>query len=120
MLRNKVFLACVFLFLLFHIIEGKVNLPEILSAYLDDILCLPIMLSGVLLVQRRFIVHDDNFMLPVTHIIFSILYISVLFEIILPGFSGKYFCDPIDFFAYTAGATVFYFSINKTPARYSS
>ena len=113
-LKNKVFLSCALGFLLFHMFEGHVQVPEVLSAYLDDFLCLPILLSLILLVQRRLIVQDEAFKLPVGHIIVSILYISLLFELVLPGFSVKFIGDPFDVLAYSAGAALFYFSINKT------
>ncbi len=111
--KNKILRICALLFVMFHILEASDLAPAILAAYLDDFLCLPLLLSAILLLQQRFIVHNVEFSLPPAQVVFSLIYISILFEIILPNFSEKFNADPFDFFAYAAGALLFYFFINK-------
>jgi len=75
------------------------------SAYLDDLLCLPIVLFIVQWVQRR--VHQRDAVLPYSHVVVSFVFFSLLFEVVLPRLSVRYVSDYRDVLFYAAGALIF-------------
>lgn len=81
------------------------------TSYLDDLICLPIVLFIVQFVHRY--INKNNFILPISHIILSVIFFSIIFEIILPSFSLKYIGDTIDVFFYMTGAIIFYLINNR-------
>ncbi|KAA3655944.1 MAG: hypothetical protein DWQ10_16510 [Calditrichaeota bacterium] len=113
LLKNKYFISCVLLFTVFHLWQDFFSTTPFLSNYLDDLLCLPIVLSGVLAVQRYFSAHSQRFVLPTSHIVFSFVFIAVIFEGILPAISAKYTQDFYDIFAYATGGFFFSVFINQ-------
>jgi hypothetical protein len=85
---------------------------EWISSYLADVLCLPILLSYILLVLRYF-KKEPLLWLNTPQIIFLFLYVSLLFEFILPKYSERYIADVYDVIAYALGAIFFYFFQKK-------
>lgn len=81
---------------------------EWISSYLADVLCLPILLSYILLLMRYF-KKESLLWLNIPQIIFLFLYVSLLFEFILPKYSKRYTADFCDVIAYAVGAIFFYF-----------
>ncbi len=86
------------------------------DAWLDDLLCLPLILSVVLAVHRGLRVRDDRFVLPGIHVTAAWLLITIAFELGLPVVDVAYTADPLDAVAYGAGALFFLVAINRPGA----
>jgi hypothetical protein len=82
-----------------------------LDGWLNDLLCLPILLELVQL-SMRFIV-AKNYVLSKFQLIVSIVYCSLLFEYFLPIQSAAFYSDPIDVICYTIGGLLWNFILNK-------
>jgi hypothetical protein len=106
-LRDPLFLACVFLYVVnrFWI---KPNCDIVFfHAYLNDVICIPFTLPPMLWVLRRLRLrfHDGPPTLP--EIVIPLLMIAWAFEVYLPNtamFRDVTFADPWDIVAYAAGA----------------
>ncbi len=106
--RGWMVLVVLYIFLL----GVKFDFVSIKSAYVRnyfaDILCLPILLSvSTLLI--RYVKRAATFKLSILQICFVFLYISIVFEFVLPHFSTKFTYDIFDIFAYGLGGIIFYF-----------
>lgn len=84
-------------------------------SYLDDLLCFPIILSLILLIQRKWRIKSDYFILPKSHIILSVFVFIIIFELILPRISIKYTADIFDVIAYVLGSIFFLKFLNVMP-----
>lgn len=106
--RGWMVLVVLYIFLLgvkFDFISIKI---AYVRNYFADILCLPILLSvSTLLI--RYVKRAATFKLSILHICFVFLYISIVFEFVLPHFSTKFTYDIFDIFAYGLGGIIFYF-----------
>lgn len=74
---------------------------SLLSAYLDDLLLIPMLLPVYDLLKGR--------RSKMWEIITSILIFSLIFELILPLTSSAYTADAADIPAYSAGALIYYY-----------
>ena len=83
------------------------SLPGWINNYVNDFLCLPIVLyiaqSGV-----RYLRNDERVRIPLTLVFFMALLYSVYFEGYLPRDNPRYTSDWIDIALYFSGAGVFY------------
>ena len=77
------------------------------QSYMDDILCMPFVLSIALFVMRKFVFKDTHYFLGKWQILAAIIYCSVLFELILPQFSARYTSDAWDVVCYISGGIAF-------------
>jgi hypothetical protein len=110
-------LILISVFVLNQVIElNGITIP-ILHEYLDDLLCLPIVLSAVLFIHRRFRLKCSHYVLPVSHVLLSVLLIASVFEVVLPNVSTRYTGDFIDVLAYMVGAFFFLKHINVPPVK---
>lgn len=110
--RKNILLLLVLIFGLNQVVElSGIALP-ILHEYLDDVLCLPIVLSVILVIHRRFRLQSSEYILPFSHVLLSLLVIATLFEAVLPIASSRFVGDPIDVLAYILGALFFLRYIN--------
>jgi len=76
-------------------------------SYLDDILCIPIVLLIVQFVHRK--INDVDFILPISHVVITVIFFSIIFEILLPSISTKFIGDYIDILFYSVGAIIYYY-----------
>jgi hypothetical protein len=105
---NPYFIVCITTYTSGNFIEYLgLSLPYIVRNYYADILCLPIVLTSVLFILRT-LRNIPKFILNKSMIFFAWLYLSVLFEFILPGYSKKYTQDYLDIAMYSIGALLFY------------
>ena len=113
LLKNKIFLIFIFLFIVNYLLEKcfGVFIPFI-HAYLDDLLCMPIVLTITLALLHRMI-NTKPYRLSGKQIIFAVAYFSIVFEVILPKLNKKHTADVLDVFAYALGAILFYLYINN-------
>jgi len=97
----------VLLFIIFHfLVVLGMDFP-LLESYLDDLLCLPIVLSVVLYIHRRFRVKSKLYRLPVAHILLAVVVVVMAFEVIYPVLTPRGTADVFDVFAYGGGAVFF-------------
>ncbi|NNC82547.1 MAG: hypothetical protein HKN79_03140 [Flavobacteriales bacterium] len=80
--------------------------PEWINSYLGDLLCMPILLSFTLLVLR-YVTRLPRFVLGPMHILVSVIYVSLVFEWLLPHCFYRYTSDPIDVGMYVLGARIY-------------
>ncbi|QMU31338.1 magnesium citrate secondary transporter [Adhaeribacter radiodurans] len=113
-LRNPVFITAAITFWVTYTLEHfKIFTLPFVHHYLDDLLAMPVILTLAVAVQRQWVYRSPQYTLSKAQIIFAVLYVSVLFEGILPAFSAKYTRDVWDVSAYIFGAWVFYRFINQ-------
>ncbi|CAN5919513.1 hypothetical protein BH24BAC1_BH24BAC1_07630 [soil metagenome] len=116
LLIHPYFLLCCGLFLANQVAERTGQGLPLLSAYLDDLLCLPIVLTLTLLLMQRYVMRDMGYGLPDSYLALAVLMFSVFFEGLLPLLSPVYVRDPVDVLAYAAGALLFRQGLNRPPS----
>ena len=79
-----------------------------LRSYLDDILLAPLVLP-VVLVLLRLIFSKPQLLLDKFMVFGFVAITFIVFELVLPSYSGLYVRDYWDFVFYFWGATIFYF-----------
>jgi hypothetical protein len=101
------------LFLWVRICEAGSGIPRWGSSYLDDVLCLPLLLSLVSFAQR--LLHRSrNRTLPRTQGLMVLILFSIYFEAVLPTVSTAAVGDPRDALAYALGLAIFEFGLNRS------
>jgi len=80
-----------------------------LDNYLDDLLCMPLLLSGWL--AERYDLFNKKSIDPL-EIVFLWLLMSVLFEVLLPQMFPQYTADIWDVVCYGIGGFLYYLLIN--------
>ncbi len=85
--------------------------PWWLRHYLDDLLCLPLVLTATLFVLRFF--YGAHVRLSGYHVAFTVLYFSLAFEVFFPQFMPRYTGDWVDAVLYAAGGIIFYRFLNR-------
>jgi len=94
---------------MFHLIckFGKIETPTWFSSYFADLLCMPLLLSYSVIMIRK-IKKTPSLILNKKMILFAFIYVSIVFEIILPEISTKFTRDYLDILMYFIGSIVFY------------
>jgi hypothetical protein len=112
--RNPYFILPVFLFTANQVLEKGFDLflPYIHS-YMDDLLAMPVILGITLQIYRFIHPLKKIFKFKKEHIFVAFLYVSILFEGLLPYFSKQYIRDLFDIICYGVGSLIFYFRINR-------
>jgi len=85
--------------------------PDWLRFYLDDLLCLPILLTVALFAMRFF--YGPQVRFSFYHVVFVVLYVALAFEVVFPQFMPRYTADVVDVGLYAVGGLIFYFFLNK-------
>ncbi|MBE7174943.1 MAG: hypothetical protein INR69_00975 [Mucilaginibacter polytrichastri] len=118
-LRNPWFIMfCVLWFALFAARKTGVHIPELLNGYLGDLLAVPVVATLGLCYQR--VAHKNaRLILNRAQIVFIIVYISVVFELILPHFFPRFTADILDVLCYAAGG-FFFATVMNRPFRESA
>lgn len=89
--------------------------PAWVTAYLADLVCLPIILTLTLVVQRR-LTRNLAFTFPDSWLVGAWLYVAVVFELLMPHWSARYVPDPLDVVAYAVGTLAFRRWLNRPAA----
>jgi hypothetical protein len=107
---NSTFICSIFLFILNERYMSSYDFP-IIRSYLNDIIAPVIVLS----ITRFFLSMYTNrcYILSVKQLFFFLVYMSLIFELVLPSFSQQYTSDVIDIIAYLIGVLIFQFFNNK-------
>lgn len=114
-LKHPLVYISILLFLVHQIIERGFDYSiPILHAYLDDLVCMPIILGlGTQIVQWIHPIKDLYF-LDKNVIILTVIFYSILFEGILPFVNPLvYTADWMDIVMYSVGAILFYNLVSK-------
>jgi len=85
----------------------NVALPHLINNYLNNLLCMPVVLT-LCLVVLQFIKKNYSLTIPIFVIASITLYYIIYFEWFLPKINERYTADPIDAFLYIIGAIAFY------------
>jgi hypothetical protein len=112
-LLNKWFIGgCLTWFIVIIVRRSGHPLP-LLNGYIDDLLAIPVIANFGLWFQRVFVIRNDYYVLSPWHVVFVVIYVSVLFELALPYYSKTYTGDWVDVVLYMAGGIFFYQIINR-------
>lgn len=107
-LKNPVFISLFSIAALVHLTKSfGFSLPNSVAFYLNDLLCMPIVLS-LCLAAMRWLKKDQHIYMPWMAIILITLYYSFHFEWLLPRFMARYTADLTDVGLYFVGAIMFY------------
>lgn len=85
--------------------------PRWVQHYLDDLLCLPLVLTVTLFVLRYF--YGTQLRLSRYQMAFAVIYFSLAFEVFFPKFMPRYTSDWLDAALYAVGGFIFYRFLNK-------
>ena len=98
----------VFLASLVYILQNKgVSLHPIINNYLNDLLCMPIVLFTCQYVLRK-LKSDSRIQIPLRLVFLLTIGYALFFEYYLPQVQDRYTADYIDIILYFAGAVFFY------------
>ncbi|HVW16488.1 MAG TPA: hypothetical protein VHB54_21835 [Mucilaginibacter sp.] len=85
----------------------------IANSYVNDAFAVPVIANIGLWFQRVFLIKSDYYIQSPGQVIFIVVYVSLLFEVILPLISKRYTADWVDVLLYIAGGFFFYWVMNK-------
>ncbi len=85
-----------------------VQLPTLIHNYLNNLLCMPLVLT-ICLIVLQFIKKNYRLTIPIFAIASITIYYILYFEWYLPKVNDRYTSDPIDGVLYVLGAIGFYF-----------
>lgn len=102
------FLNAVFIFLVINILNSfKFNLPTWITFYVNDFLCMPVVLT-ICLKILHYLKKDNTILLPLLPILSLSTFYAFYFEWYLPQERTRYTGDWVDVFMYFGGALLFY------------
>ncbi|MGG7034282.1 MAG: hypothetical protein ACI7YS_03700 [Flavobacterium sp.] len=114
-------LMCVVALVIYALQKSNIALPSLINNYINDFLCLPIVLGGILFVIR-WLKKDDKYRFSFAFIIFMASYYSFYFEYYLPKNNVRYTAEWIDVLLYFSGSLIFFYyekyDIQKKPQLY--
>jgi FtsH-binding integral membrane protein len=96
---------------------SQITVPQWFSSYFADALCLPLMLSYLLLWIRR-VKKIPTFKLTPTMVFTAWLMVSLVFEWFAPSYSKRYTADVMDVVVYAFGGMFFYIFQRKRDLRH--
>lgn len=108
-MRSLNFTAVLFtiIFILFEAIKfAGVSVPEWSTSYLNDFLCMPIILT-ICLKMVHYLTRDKAIRISAAQAFTLTGFYAVYFEWILPQFVDRYVADVFDVLLYFAGAILF-------------
>jgi hypothetical protein len=112
-LFNKWFIAACLIWAI-AITSRKMGHPlPIINGYIGDALAIPVIANLGLWFQRVFIIRSNYYVLGIKHVVFIVIYVSLVFEGLLPLLSKTFTADWIDVLLYTIGGLFFYLVMNK-------
>ena len=86
---------------------GRVPVPLFFSHYFADLLCMPLLLSSAVLFMR-WLRTEEGLYLSGGKILVATLYVSLVFESVLPLFFQRYTADVWDVVMYGVGGGLFF------------
>ncbi|EGV43787.1 hypothetical protein BZARG_1269 [Bizionia argentinensis JUB59] len=111
-LKHPVFYSSVLVASIIYIAQRlQLPLPNWIYFYVNDFLCMPIVLSLSLAILRR-IKKTENLYVPLIVVLALTTYFAVYFEWLMPQINTRYTADIIDVGLYFLG-TMLFFSLQK-------
>lgn len=99
--------SCLFLFILHQLLEKCFHVRvEMVDSYLDALICMPIILQ-LIVWERRLLLKDAYYRLPLLHIMGYFILISLIVELLFPVLSNRFTADSWDIVCYAAGSLLF-------------
>lgn len=80
--------------------------------YLDNVTGTLMLLTAVLFIQRKITFRNEAYTFSKFHLVSGVLYITFIFEVVLPIYSSLYTYNFYDILAYAVGGLLFYKGIN--------
>lgn len=114
-LQNPLVQGCAVVYLLHSLWRHFLPEPWLLQYYLNDLLCMPLVLGAAVFVQRNLLLRRPDYGLNAYQIGMVVVYWSVMFEGVIPHFVARYTADIFDVVMYGAGGLAFYFFGNAGP-----
>lgn len=90
----------------------EIPLPLLVNNYLNDLLCMPLVLGALTFLIRR-LKKDPFFKFPLFFVLFMAAFYAVYFEYYLPKVNLRYTADWIDVALYFTGSIGFYLFSRK-------
>lgn len=90
----------------------NVSLPKFVNNYVNDLLCMPLVL-GLLTFLIRYFKKDKYFSFPLAFVLLLATYYSIYFEYYLPKINPRYTADWIDVLLYFFSSIAFFFFQNN-------
>ena len=110
MSRSVVYILMLMIALSIYIMQRlSVPLPFLINNYVNDLLCLPLLLGAMTFVIRL-LKKDNSFKFSIGFVVFLACYYSFYFEYYLPKVNPRYTADWIDVILYFSGGFAFFFS----------
>lgn len=111
-IKHPVFYTCVLVASALYIAaKFQIALPSWVYSYINDFLCMPIVLALCLAVLRS-LKKKKNLYIPIGIVLGLTSYFSLYFEWLMPQVNARYTGDLIDICLYFAGA-ILYFKFQK-------
>jgi hypothetical protein len=88
-----------------------------LNGYINDAFAIPVIANLGLWFQRQFVIKSNHYVLSVWQVLLIVIYVSLVFEWLLPHFSKKYTADWADVTLYFFGGAFFFLVMNKPVSR---
>jgi len=98
----------VFLYLVIRYLRRIHQIIPFVNSYLNDILCLPIILGLVLFIIRKWVIRNPDYYFSIYHILFTAVVFSLYFEWYLPQRDFRFTSDFFDVLAYFSGGILFF------------
>lgn len=107
-LKQPIFIICVLIaFIIYVVSKLQLPLPNWIYFYVNDFLCMPIVL-GICLAVLRVIKNTENLYIPFGIVIGLTTYFAIYFEWLMPQVNDRYTADIVDVILYFIGALLFY------------
>ena len=83
------------------------------NGHINDAFAIPVIANLALWFQRVFVVKNNYYVLSPLQVVFVVVYVSIIFEGLLPWLSKAYTADWVDVILYCAGGLFFFWVMNK-------
>ena len=108
-ITKPLFLLVLILFF-FNELDLGLSKPFYIQFYLNDLLSPTVLLTLSMLFLT--LIYRDLFIFSKTQLLFFFLYLSFVFELLLPYLSSSFIADKYDLVAYAIGTILFHYLIN--------
>ena len=107
-MKQPYFIVFCGVFLVIYTLQRlQVPLPFWVNNYVNDLLCMPVVLT-ICLAAVRFFRKDQTLLLPLSAILSLTLFYAIYFEYYLPTYHPRYTADVLDVVLYFLGAALFF------------
>jgi hypothetical protein len=114
MFKNPIFIFAIVAFWVNQYLEKSLGIVvPVYHSYGDDLMAMPVVFGIGLQLMRWWHPLGEELTFSRNQIIVGLIYISVVFELVLPRFSATYTGDLLDVLCYAFGAFVFQKFMNK-------